>query len=195
MNAKQILPAIMQKWPQGASKKIMIQQDNAKPHIKDSDPDFRRAATQNGFDIRLVQQPPNSPDCNVLDLGFFKAIQSLQFQSACKSLDELVAVVIEAFYTLSAHTLNKVFLTLQTCLIEIMKVKGQNCYKTPHMGKDALMRSDELPINLEVPKCLAEECIKFLIESGHINGVDEMTERLGIQERHGLLDLFGSMEI
>lgn len=60
----------MEKWPEGASKEIYIQQDNAKPHVKNSDPDFRAAANQNGFNITLVQQPPNSPDMNINDLGF-----------------------------------------------------------------------------------------------------------------------------
>ena len=50
---------------------IEIQQDNAKLHILDNDPIFREAANQGGFNIHLIQQPPNSPDMNVLDLGFF----------------------------------------------------------------------------------------------------------------------------
>ena len=66
-----ILPAIRQKWPEGASKTVYIQQDNAKPHILNNDPIFREAANQGGFNIHLIQQPPNSPDMNVLDLGFF----------------------------------------------------------------------------------------------------------------------------
>ena len=65
-----ILPTIREKWPEGVSKTIYIQQDNAKPHILDNDPIFREAANQNGFNIHLVQQLPNSPDMKVLNLGF-----------------------------------------------------------------------------------------------------------------------------
>ena len=65
-----ILSATREKWPEGASKIIYIQQDNAKPHILDNDPIFREAANQNGFNIHLVQQLPNSPDMKVLNLGF-----------------------------------------------------------------------------------------------------------------------------
>ncbi|KAL8491781.1 hypothetical protein ACS0TY_023396 [Phlomoides rotata] len=36
-----IIPAIKAKWPSNASKNIIIQQDNAKPHISNNDPDFR----------------------------------------------------------------------------------------------------------------------------------------------------------
>lgn len=38
-------------------------------------------------------QPPNSPDLNVLDLGFFRAIQSLKYKEASKTIDELVSGV------------------------------------------------------------------------------------------------------
>ncbi|XP_042056188.1 uncharacterized protein LOC121800747 [Salvia splendens] len=48
-----IIPAIMAKWPDGASKYIKIQQDNAKPHISNDDPDFIQAANQNGFSMSL----------------------------------------------------------------------------------------------------------------------------------------------
>nr|XP_043615805.1 uncharacterized protein LOC122587706 [Erigeron canadensis] len=73
-----VLPAIRNKWPQGHSGPIFIQQDNAKPHISIDDEQFIQEASRDGFDIRLRFQPPNSPDLNVLDLGFFRAIQSLQ---------------------------------------------------------------------------------------------------------------------
>ena len=67
-----LLPAIKEKWP--ASDRgypIIIQQDNAKTHIPVSDPMFCEAAMADGWNIRLTCQPPNSPDLNILDLGFF----------------------------------------------------------------------------------------------------------------------------
>ena len=65
-----VLPTIRAKWPAGLSKHIYIQQDNAKPHIAHNDREFLEEAMKDGFNIQLVQQPPNSPDMNVLDLGF-----------------------------------------------------------------------------------------------------------------------------
>ncbi|GJR41587.1 hypothetical protein Tco_1309690 [Tanacetum coccineum] len=53
---------------------VLIQQDNVKPPIDVHDGDFFR---EDRFDIRLRFQPPNSPDLNVLDLGFVGATQSL----------------------------------------------------------------------------------------------------------------------
>ncbi|XP_057779857.1 uncharacterized protein LOC130998457 [Salvia miltiorrhiza] len=157
-----------QLWPNGPNLQvniyIYIQQDNARPHIKDSDPDWRAAATANGFDIRIVHQPPNSPDTNINDLGWFRAIQSLQVQSVATNEHELVKTVEKSFEELSPHTLNSVFLSLQGCITEIMKVRGQNCYKLPHMKKGMLARQGALPMALEVPKELVEECIGYLFE-------------------------------
>ena len=52
---------------------------------------------KDGFYIQLVQQPPNSPDMNVLDLGFFRSIQALQYQKAAYNVTQLVRVVNNAF--------------------------------------------------------------------------------------------------
>ncbi|WOG99681.1 hypothetical protein DCAR_0519035 [Daucus carota subsp. sativus] len=81
MMIDKVLPAIESMWPGGHSGGIIfVQQDNAKPHISVDDPEFVEDVKRNGFDIRLCFQPPNSPDLNVLDLGFFRAIQTLQHE-------------------------------------------------------------------------------------------------------------------
>ncbi|XP_057784891.1 uncharacterized protein LOC131002405 [Salvia miltiorrhiza] len=87
---------------QSITKQVMkdmyiYKQDNAKPHIKDDDPDFRAAASANGFDIRIIHQPPNSPDTNINDLGWFRAIQSLQVQAVSSNETELVQAVQKSF--------------------------------------------------------------------------------------------------
>jgi hypothetical protein len=50
------------------------------------DPVFCEAAKQDGFDIRLIFQPPNFPDFNILELGFFRAIQAIQYKKDAKQL-------------------------------------------------------------------------------------------------------------
>lgn len=40
------------------------------------------------------------------------------------------------------------FLTLQSCLLEVTKADGGNGYKIPHMGKERLERLDILPNTL-----------------------------------------------
>ena len=89
-----VLPAIRAKWPrEDVGKPIYIQQDNAPSHIKLDDPIFCEAAKQNGFDIRLICQPPNSPDFNILDLGFFRAIQAIQYKKNAKTVEALIPAV------------------------------------------------------------------------------------------------------
>ncbi|ETV64143.1 hypothetical protein H257_18925 [Aphanomyces astaci] len=95
-----VIPAIRSKWPSGETKRVKIQQDNARPHV--------------------VFQPPNSPDLNVLDLGFFRAIQTLQVEKNSSSLEEIVAATDAAWAAVSTTTLTKNFLTLQRCLQEII---------------------------------------------------------------------------
>jgi hypothetical protein len=70
-------------------KPIYIQQDNAPSHVSPNDKLFCGAAKQDGFDIRLVCQPPNSPDFNILELGFFNGIQSIQYKTSAKTLKSL----------------------------------------------------------------------------------------------------------
>ncbi|OMP03915.1 hypothetical protein COLO4_10110 [Corchorus olitorius] len=93
---EKVLPAIKEKWP------------------------------RDGFDIRLTYQPPNSPDLNVLDLGFFAAIQSLQQKERARNVDDLVTIVVKSFEDFPTDISDMIFLTLQTCMIEIMKKKGAN---------------------------------------------------------------------
>jgi hypothetical protein len=151
MMIDKVLPAIRSKWQRGSSTAVIyIQQDNAKPHLDPEDSRFVNAAQDSDFDMRLHCQPANSPDMNVLDLGFFNAIQSLQHQSAPKNIDKLIHVVDKAFEALESKKLNNVFLTLQQCMIATMKAGGNNEYKIPHMGKQSLQRAGALPLTLNI---------------------------------------------
>ncbi|XP_021762904.1 uncharacterized protein LOC110727635 [Chenopodium quinoa] len=97
MILNKIIPTIHAEWPQQLSKNIVIQWDNARPHQVPNDEEFVAATKANGFNIQFVFQPAQLPDLNVLDLGLFKVIQSIQYQSFPKNLDELIEKVAEAF--------------------------------------------------------------------------------------------------
>ncbi|ETL90022.1 hypothetical protein L917_11151 [Phytophthora nicotianae] len=94
-------------------KEFLLEKDNAKPHVSPHDPDIVAAGTADGWNIRLFYQPPNSPDLNVLDLGFFSSIQAIQLEIPLYCVDDLIAAVVSAFDVLPHTTLNDVFLTLQ----------------------------------------------------------------------------------
>jgi hypothetical protein len=96
-----VLPAIRAKWPrEDIDKPIFIQQDNAPTHLPVNDSIFCEAAKQDGFDICLICQPPNSPDFNILDLGFFRAIQAIQYKKDVKTVQGLVPAVQEVRITI-----------------------------------------------------------------------------------------------
>ncbi|KAL6901930.1 hypothetical protein ACP4OV_004806 [Aristida adscensionis] len=91
-----VLPAIKAKWPrEDMHKTIYIVQDNAPSHLHVDDPMFCEAAKEGGWDIRLKCQPPNSPDLNILDLGFFRAIQAIQYKKSAKQVQDLMPIVLE----------------------------------------------------------------------------------------------------
>ena len=106
--------------------------------IDPEDEEFLEEGTADGWMIKLQCQPPNSPDLNVLDLGYFRSIQPLQYETPSYSIDELVQTVLDSFDKLEPSKLESIFLTLQGCILEMLKCRGGNNYKLPHMGKARL---------------------------------------------------------
>ena len=135
-----VIPAIKARWPRNESKSIKIQQDNASSHVLLDDAKVLAACTDSGWDIRMVNQPAKSPDLNVLDLGFFNAIQSLQYQRPSKNIDTLIGSVNEAFLELSDEKLENNFQTLRAVMRAILENEGSNDFKIPHSGKDRARR-------------------------------------------------------
>ena len=95
---RKLIPAMMEKWPtrDRTSRKIFIQQDGAKNHICEDDKLFNDALEENRVNTELYTQAASSPDVNLLDLGFFRAIQS--FNNALpRNEEELIEAVSEAY--------------------------------------------------------------------------------------------------
>jgi hypothetical protein len=149
MMLQKVFPAIRSKFPLGAlGTPIRVQIDNAKPHPRPEDVEVVKAGQAEGRTIILECQPPNSPDSNILDLGFFNSIQALQHQEAPRTIDELISCVEEAFQKLDRVTLDNVFVTLQKCMECIMLDRGDNSYSLPHLGKAKLRADNRLPTQL-----------------------------------------------
>lgn len=143
-----LLPAVKQKWPVGM-RNIIIQHDNAKPHlINFEDQRFHNECHNNGWNISFRYQPPNSPDLNVLDLCFFSSIQSIQYQQSPRNIDELIEIVQKAFQDVTRTAADNVFLSLQMAMENIMNCGGNNNYKLAHMSKEKLRREGQLPISI-----------------------------------------------
>lgn len=143
-----VIPAIKTKVPGWMRERLLIiQQDGARSHVLTNDPAVSAACGEGGWNIQLEKQPANSPDLNILDLGFFCSIQALQHEQAPASTDELIACTQKAFEELSASKLNDTFLSLQHVMECIIADFGGNNYKLPHMGKNRLRTQGLLPQN------------------------------------------------
>ena len=70
----------------------------------------------------------------MLDLGFFRSIQSLTDRRSLTTIEELIQGVEEEYEGYDVENLNQVFLTLQMSMKEVMKIGG-NKYRNPHMSK------------------------------------------------------------
>ena len=124
-----LLPAIMEKWPRSdrLSRKIFIQQDGAKNHISEDDKVFKDALMEKGVNAKLYMQAANSSDVNLLDLGFFRAIQS--FNNAMpKNEKELIQSVSMAYESYLWSKINHTWLTLQCCFNQIIMLNEDNDY-------------------------------------------------------------------
>jgi len=99
---------------------------------------------------------------NKLDLGFFASLQFKADDLNSSSLDDLIANVKEEYQNYDPDLLNRVFLTLQGCLIEVMKQRGGNHYKVSHMNKDRLEHLGILPNTLSCDRELYEQVLQAL---------------------------------
>ena len=60
------------------------------------------------------------------------------------------------------HKANRIFVTLQTVLMEVMKIKGCNKYDIPHMQKERLEREERLPLQISCDPLLLAEAVGSL---------------------------------
>ena len=153
---EKVFPAIKEAWPRGDWQRpnliIRVQQDGAPTHIDPDDVLLMQGLQELNMEnkVLLYTQPANSPDCNINDLGFFRALQSLYQRSTPANVGEIIANVQEAYQDYDYRKINRIWLSLQCCLNEIINHHGDNDYKLIHMQKDRLEREGELPVTIAV---------------------------------------------
>ena len=146
-----LIPAILEKWPRRdrMSRTIYIQQDGARNHICEDDEEFNNALTEQEINAKLYMQTLNSPDVNLLDLGFFQAIQSFNDASP-KNEEELIQSVQDVYKNYLQHKLNWTWLTLQSCFNQIILHHGDNNCSIEHILKAKLEWQGQLLDILDV---------------------------------------------
>ena len=172
---QKVLPAIKAKWPD-RNREITIQQDGASSHIEEDDPEFVAVATAGNWAIKLVTQPAQSPDTNHLDLSFFRSLQSRQWDHGfALEIDGLVAQVRRAYTEFPPRKIDFGFLTLQSCLEEILVSHGDNEYKIPHMRKERLLRDGVLPLRIpaSAQACLVAREVMGELDGDFVDPVDD----------------------
>jgi hypothetical protein len=153
---EKVFPAIKEKWPRGEWQRpniiIRVQQDGAKTHLEAEDELLQQGLQELNIEnkVLLYTQPANSPDVNINDLGFFRALQSLYQRSTPANVGEIIASVQQAYLDYDHVKINRIWLTLQCCLNEIITHHGNNDYQIPHMAKERLEREGQLPVTIPV---------------------------------------------
>jgi hypothetical protein len=160
--------AILGKWPAWEQRWIRIQLNNAPPHPKPGKLGKRIAERRTkysavGWDINFVTQPSNLPNLNTLDLAFFQAIQSLQYQKPAKNLDEMIKIVHDRYAELPLNICKNVWMTAQLVMNQVHLCNRGNDYKLPYVGKLKIsVAANGRDISMRLP-CRA------LIAGDHLN--------------------------
>jgi hypothetical protein len=94
--------------------------------------------------------------------------QSTQWNNGYASeIDGLIEQVIRPYNKFPPRKIDFGFLTLQSCLQEIILFNGENTNKIPHMGKGSLLRSGTLPVRIPAS---ARACLVAREIMGELDG-------------------------
>ena len=173
----EIVDAIVQQWPRrdfnDPNYKVIIQDDGARPHRTAY---FKRhfwghvsrivsSGKMTTGKIVLVQQPAQSPDMNVLDLGVFNAIKSLYRKRVPRGSKGILSCVKEAWEEFPSYKLNRIFLTQMMIYNCVIENAGGNDYPLPHMSKGKWEKLGKLPTALAV----SDQARKFIYLDAEVN--------------------------
>jgi len=148
-----VYDSIEAKMPWLRGKKFVIQQDGARPHTaSDTISDLEKAGTGEGWTPIIMTQPPNSPDVNINDLGFFHSLKTRvrQKSSPYDSREEMMANVLKTFEEYPAETLDGIWGCYFNNLRSIMACDGGNDYKQAHNGGKKRQKSTGSAVDLSV---------------------------------------------
>ncbi|CAL5416629.1 unnamed protein product [Camellia sinensis] len=110
----------------------------------------------------FIQQDNARLHVDPFDVEFLEAASREEVPT---NIDELVYAVEKSFEELSRQTLDHVFVTLQACMLEAMKINGGNNYKLPPMAKTKLMRDGTLPCQIQCEPHVVENALAYLHSS------------------------------
>lgn len=125
MMMHKVIPSIKRKM--NFASNVTIQQDNARPHVGKNN-----VSKLNGVDgITVINQPANSPELNVNDLGFFHSLLATVEKHGKTSCEELWQVIQDSYNSANADTLLSIWKTKSAVVQEIIRNRG-NSVKVLH---------------------------------------------------------------
>ena len=116
---------------------------------------FKKALKEKGINGKRYTQAANSPDINLLDLQFFRAIQSSN-DAEPKNEEELIQAVSMVYESYLQNKSNHTWLTLQFCFNQIIKHNGDNNYNIDYISKEKLEWIGQLPDVMDVVEDMAQ---------------------------------------
>lgn len=108
----------------GMNARIIVQQDNAKPHTGLKNREIiNEVSVSRGMNIEFMNQPPQSPDLNRLDLCFFHSLSKQRelIRRRCNTNEELIEVCSAAFNDYSDAKLRRVYALQFVVYREVLK--------------------------------------------------------------------------
>lgn len=93
--------------------------------------------------------------------GYYLSIFLVQYNT--HHIKELVQVVKKLFNKYPMKKVNYIFLTMQLCIREIVKMGGSNNYKISYINNVALERLDNLPYEIIYNLALEENVRNILV--------------------------------
>ncbi|RHY17568.1 hypothetical protein DYB32_010496, partial [Aphanomyces invadans] len=132
-----VVPAIKALFP-SANQRVVYQHDNPTPHRAITNEEVLASVSTDGWTFVERRQPPNSPDLNVLDLGFFCVDPVARYKMVSRSIDGVILSTLAAFQALSSEKIENVYLTLQIVMCLVIEHNVGNQFRLPHLKKDDL---------------------------------------------------------
>ena len=101
-----------------------------------------------GPKVRLIFQPPDSPDLNVLDLWFFSKLWNkihkiLKKYDNVPSLDDVWEAAKIAWESISAVEIDIILRTLHKRMKQVIEFNGRNDMPIPHEGIKEKVEADD----------------------------------------------------
>ena len=161
----ELLPAIRKKMWWLKSEIVTVQQDGASPHTGKNNPrELNLAGKVEGWNIKLITQPAQSPDLNINDLGFFSSLKSRVWQESFSTCDELAASVATMYDDYDAETLERIWQSLFKIYNQVFRTLGRNDFDVEHSQTEKKQQEGKLHKVVSVDREAYERALAWLMD-------------------------------